>query len=84
MNTISLVHILHRHAEQNADHIERTSENQHVIKEYHFYISDDHTHDTYFVQHCFGNIYDSLKSRGIKFNEHWIWLDGCAGKFKAA
>ena len=49
-----LVHILYRHPEQNVNHIESTSENQHIIKEYHFYISDDRTHDTYFVQHCFG------------------------------
>ena len=56
-----LVHILYRHVEQNIDHIESTSENRHVIKEYHFYIDEDCTHDTYFVQHCFENIYDSLK-----------------------
>ena len=43
-----LVHILYIHAEQNVDHIERTSENQHVIKEYHFYMSDNRTHDTPF------------------------------------
>ena len=44
-----LVHILYRHAEQNVDHIESMSENRHIIKEYHFYISDDRTHDTCFV-----------------------------------
>ena len=77
-----LVHILYRHAEQNVDHIESTCENQHIIKEYHFYISDDRTHDTCFVQHCFGIIYDSLKDHGITFNEHWIWLDRCASQFK--
>ena len=54
-----LVHIIYRHAEQNIDHIESTSENLHVIKDYHFYISDDCTHDTYFVQHYFEKIYDS-------------------------
>ena len=58
-----LVHILYIHAKKNVDHIESTSENRHVIKKYHFYISDDHTHDTYFVQHCFGRIYESLKIR---------------------
>ena len=79
-----LVHILYRHAEQNFDYIEITSENRHVIKEYHFYISEDRTHDIYFVQHYFGKIYDSLKSHGRKFNEHWIWSDGCVGKFKSS
>ena len=74
-----LVHILYRHVEQNVDHIESNCENWHVIKAYHFYISEDRTHDTYFVQHYFGKIYDSLKGNGIKFNENWIWSDGCAG-----
>lgn len=46
-----LVHDLYRHVEQNFDNIESTCENRHVIKEYHFDISDDHTHDTHFVQH---------------------------------
>ena len=54
-----------------------------MIKEYHFYISDDRAHDTHFLQHCIEIFfYDSLKSRNVKFNEHWIWLDGCAGQFK--
>jgi len=79
-----LVYILYRHVEQNFDDIESTSENQHVIKEYQFYISDDCTHDTNFVQHCFDNIYESLKSDGIKFNEHWIWLNGCTVQFKSS
>ena len=65
-----LVHILYRDYEQKFDHIESTNENRHVAKEYHFYIIDDRTHDTYFVQHYFGKIYDSLKSWGIKFTEY--------------
>jgi hypothetical protein len=36
---------------------------RHVIKEYHFYISDDRTHDTHYVQHYFHKFYDSLKER---------------------
>ena len=79
-----LVHILYRHAEQNVDHIEITSENKQAIKEYHFYISDDRTHDTYFVQHYFGKIYESLKICGIKLNEHWIWTDGWIGQLKSS
>ena len=64
-----IYHILYRHTEKNVDYIERTSENRHVIKEYHFYISNDCIHYTYFVQNCHDKIYDSLKSPGIKFNE---------------
>ncbi len=51
-----LVHVLYRHAKQNVDHIEITNENRHVIKEYHFYINDDRTHDAHFVQHFFDKI----------------------------
>ena len=71
-----LVHVLYGHVEQNNDNIESNNDNRHVIKEYHFYISDEHTHDTRFVQHCFERIYDSLKACGIKLNENSIWSDG--------
>ena len=55
-----------------------------MIKEYQFYVSDDHEHDTLFVQHCFGLIYDSLKKNGVSFTEQWIWSDGCSRQFKSA
>ena len=46
-------------------------DNRDVIKEYHFYISDDRIHYTHFVQHCIEFVfYDSLKRREVKFNEH--------------
>ena len=51
-----------------------------MIKEYHFYISDDRMHDTHYVQHCFDIIYGSLKTHGVVINQHWIWSDGCAGQ----
>ena len=66
-------HVLYRHAQQNVDDIENMNDNRHVIKEYQFYISDDHTHDTCYVQHCFDIIYGSLKTCGVVMNEHWIW-----------
>ena len=85
-NQVSIfVHVLYRHSQQDIDGIESTCDNRDVIKEYHFYISDDHTHDTHFVQHCIEkNFYDSLKSRKVEFIEHWIWSDGCAGQFKSS
>jgi hypothetical protein len=58
--------------------MERTNDNQHVIKEYHFYISDDRAQDTHYV-HCFDKFYDSLKEREIIFDQHWICSDGCVG-----
>ena len=53
-----LVHMIYRHLEKNFDDMESTSENQHVVGKYHFYINDDRTHDSNFVQHFFDNIYD--------------------------
>ena len=42
-------HVLYRHSQQNVDDIEKTNDNRHVIKEYHFYISDDRMHDTHYA-----------------------------------
>ena len=50
-------HVLYRHAQHNVDDMEITNDNQHVIKEYHFYINDDWTDDTHYVQHFFDIIY---------------------------
>jgi hypothetical protein len=62
------VHILYRHAQWSLDNIERTNDTRHVIKEYHFYISDDRAHDTHCVHHCFDKFYDSLKQHEIRFD----------------
>ena len=79
------VRVLYRHSQQDVDGIESTCDNRDAINEYHFYINDDRTHDTHFVQHCIEKkFYDSLKSRKVKFNEHWIWSNGCAGQFKSS
>ena len=78
------VHILYRHVQRSLDNIEITNDNRHVIKEYHFYISDDRAHDTHYVQHCFDKFYDSLKECEIGFDRHWRWLDGCVGQFKSS
>ena len=64
-------HVLYRHSQQDVDGIESTCDNRDVIKEYHFYINNDHTHDTHFVQCCIEIFfYDSLKRCEVKFNEH--------------
>ena len=55
-----VVHILYKHAELAVDGFDSDENNREVIKEYHFYISDDRTHDTCFVQHCFNVIYNEF------------------------
>lgn len=35
------------------DSIDSTMDSRIIVREYHFYISDDRSHDAHFVQHCF-------------------------------
>jgi hypothetical protein len=55
-----------------------------VIKESHFYVSDDKKHDIVFVQHCLLMHWRWIVDHGIRPQEHWVFLDGCAGQFKGA
>lgn len=61
----------------------RKAEDDTVIKEVHFYVSDDKAHDTVFVQHCFLMHSQWLQKQGLEFKKHWVWSDGCAAPFKA-
>ena len=56
-----------------------TTQSRDVIKGYHFYVSDDHEHDTLFVQHYFGLIYDSFKKNGVSFTETGFGQMGVRG-----
>jgi len=73
-----MVHITYRHGPNSSE------EQREILKEYHFYISDDRCHDFHYVRHCFIMFYDHLKGRNIQMDQHWIWSDGCAGQFKNA
>ena len=56
-----------------------------LLTEYHFYISDDKSHDNQFVQHCFSLHQDFLIQQGSPFlAEHIVFSDGCATQFKCA
>ena len=73
-----MVHITYRYGP-------KSNEEKHVIlKESHFYISDDWTHDIHYVQHWFKLFYDQVIAMDIPFYHHFIWLDGSAGQFKNA
>ena len=63
------IHVLYIHAQESIDGSDNT-QSRDVIKEYHFYVSDDREHETLIVQHCFGLIYDSFKKNGVPFKEH--------------
>ena len=62
--------VLYGNAHARIDGRDSTPQSHDVIKEYHFYVSDDREHDMLFVQHCFGLIYDSFKNNGVSFTEH--------------
>ena len=49
------VHIEFIHAHDN------TEDDKKVLREYHFYISNDQTHSSDFVQGCFRVFYDNLR-----------------------
>lgn len=54
-----------------------------ILKEAHFWVSDDREHDTLFVQHCFQMHWGWLPDRGVAPKEHWVFSDGCASQFKS-
>ena len=49
-----------------------------ILREYHFYISDDRLHSTEFLHGCFELFYGDLANRGIPYHQHIIWLYNCA------
>ena len=59
-------------------------DNQKIIREYHFYISDDRSHSHEFVQHYFENYFDFLQEHAIAMDRHIIWSDNYTGQFKNA
>ena len=71
-----MVHITYIHG------VDTTEEKRIILKEYHFYISDDMCHDLDFVQHIFQFFYNNVKDNNIQMEQHWIWSDGCTRKLK--
>ena len=72
-----MVYITYRHGEDSY-----TKEKRVILKEYHFYISDDRCHGLDFVQHSFQLFYKHLEDNNIQMEQHWIWSHDCAGQFK--
>ena len=59
-------------------------DNRKIIREYHFYMSDDRSHSHEFVQHCFKNYFNFLQEHAISMGRHIIWSDNCTSQFKNA
>jgi hypothetical protein len=73
---IIMVHITYIHGSDSI------KQNIVILKEYHFYISDDKFHDLAYIQHCFQLFYSHVKKNNIQMDQDWIWLDGCTSQFK--
>lgn len=71
-----LVHITYRVV------VNRSTKVQKIVKESHFYISDDKEHDTLFVQHCMLKHWKWLDQHGINPKQHVVFSDGSAAQFK--
>jgi hypothetical protein len=66
---------------------DNTTPNQNplALKEVHYYISNDKTHDTLFVDQYVLTLHlEYLKGKGCYLKEHIVWNNGCSTQFKSA
>jgi hypothetical protein len=59
-------------------------EDSSLMRETHYYISDDKMHDTVFVHHCLLRHWRWQLSKGSSPDTYYVFSDGCAGQFKGA
>lgn len=72
-----MVHITFR---INSDFTEDGREPR-IIKEQHYWISEDSKHDTIYVQHWFQRHWQWLCAKGFSPIEHWVFSGGSGGQF---
>ena len=53
-----------------------------LLKEFHYYVSNEKMHNSLFVPHCFMLNWDHVKSQGFMLENHIIWSKG--RQFKSA
>jgi hypothetical protein len=76
-----LVHITYfRNPEYNAE----DSELKEILKEVHYYVSDEKEHDSIFVQHAFRLHWKFMTDQLCYPLRHIVWSDDCSAQFKAA
>lgn len=77
-----MVHITYK----KSLNFDNTTPNQNppILKEVHYYILDNKTHDSLFVQHALTLHWEFLKGKGCYHKEHIVWNDGCSTQFKSA
>jgi hypothetical protein len=74
-----LVHITYR---CNLEY-DLANPNSQVFKEVHYYVFDDNSHDTFFVQHAFRLHWKFLQARDCFPSLHVVWSDGYFSQFKS-
>jgi hypothetical protein len=81
MQIIIMVHIIYT---MNVEYDATNPQSSQVLKEVHYYISDDKTHDSFFVQHTFTLHWGYMKNKGCFPKQHLVWSDGFFTQFKCA
>ena len=72
------VHITFMHSRTSIE------DDRKILREYHFYISNDQSHSMEFIHGYFQLFDGDLANRGISYHQHIISLENCASKFKIA
>ena len=77
--------VLYRHAEDGVDGVgsESTEQARHIVKEHHFFISDDGIKDVAWVKHALDELVKDLRGRSVTVRGVRFWSDGCAAQFKS-
>ena len=77
--------VLYRHAEEtvDGDGNKSTDNVRHIVKEHHFFISDDGVKDVEWVKHALDLLVIDLMKRSISVKGVTFWSDGCAAQFKS-
>jgi hypothetical protein len=55
-----------------------------LLKDVHYFVSNDTSHDTLYVQHSFMLLWEFLKGQGCFPSHHIVWSDGCSSQFKSS
>ncbi len=76
-----LMHITYK---VNVEYDATNHQSSRVLKEVHYYMSDDKTHNSLFVQHIFTLHWGYMKSKRCFPKQHLVWSDGCSTQFKCA
>ena len=59
-------------------HFTMWKEGEEIIKQTHYYVLDDNTHDSGFVQHCLLLHWDWVVDVGLWIDEHWVFNNSCS------